>query len=1336
MWVALFLCLPLQGKDERGALPILAEGFEARIFAREPQIRNPASMAFDARGRLFVGQGPQFRHPKPDTPGDRVLILIDSDGDGICDRTRTFAAGLNCIQGLAWKGRDLWIANAPDLTVVRDLDGDDEADEYLLIYTDLGNLEHGLHGLNWGPDGKLYMSKGNSKGLTRPGRIAPKPFRDLWGSKAPPGSPDLPPIVRYTKGTYQKRYHNPADDWGREGGVLRCDDMGRNLEIVSRGFRNPWDIAFDDGFDWLGTDNDQREGDRIFMPFFGGHFGWGHPWSYHWTGEGHLPSAPISGPVFHGSGTGVVYSASESFPPEYRNVFFINDWLSRSILVYRPTWKGALLLPDGGRLETLAHAGRGRSLGGSGGRVFDPTDLEVGPDGALWVLSWGHGYGAQWKDGKQTNEGRVYRILHRETPLVPRAAWDTAKRRKPGADWTFEELLEDLRHDRLPVWRTNAQEELVRRGAPAAKRLLESLDSNTLAKGRETWVAWTLGRIAPGDGSIDAFFGRKAANRAKSLNLRLQAIRILAHRIRRGARPAALTASAGALLRDPEPRIRFETVQAVWQAGLSQLAGTLENAVAEETDRLTYYAAWMAMGDLTGAAGLRSLLPDPRAGVRRAALLGLLQSGALKPDEVTSLAGDPDPATAAVASLWLSKVGRGKAALSITPPGGVFSGPVTISLESRLKGVTLKYTLDGSVPTDSSPTYRRSLTLDRDATVRAAILRDRVAVGPIVTARFRIRREAGTIAPTGAVAARSARAYALSRTGLREGEPAYTDRRYTFTEVPEELRSLAYVLTSNGDAGSRGPGFLTLRLAGGATVFLAHDVRMARKPAWMKVGADGGFEPTDLHLATTDTRFRVYRKEFPVGLADLGGNTDDGVDSGRSNYIVVIKEHAIAPRKTPTTMAEAMAVVAKGDPLRGRALFFSDRGAGCHKCHRVGGLGNPFAPDLSDIGSRTDARTLLESMLAPGAAITEGYNSLHIRTRDGTDHVGFLIEETGLGVKLVTAEGKEVSIRKDEIAGRRRLKESAMPGNYARLLGPRQLADLVAWMSTLRKQEGKLGFRKVEGAIKVEFGGRPVATYVYADKRIRRPYFAHARAPDGTQVTRNHPPVKGKDATDHATMHPGIWMAFGDLGGADFWRNRADVVREEYSEHPDGFTVVNRWDDGGRAVCKESCRYTFKARPGGTLLIIDARFHLKDGEFAFGDQEEMGLGVRVATPLAVRSGGRILDAKGRVNEKQIWGNASEWCEYSGTLEGRKAGILIMPDPENFRPSWFHSRDYGVLVANPFGRKAFRKGPPSRVEVGKGKPFRLRFGVLLFTGARDPKDEYSAFLRILPDLARP
>ena len=294
------------GQVEASELPAVPEEFEVELFAKEPLIRNAGPMAFDSRGRLFVGYGPQYRKPRPDTPGDSVAIMIDSDGDGVADKSKIFATGFNCIQGLAWHGKDLWVGNSPDLTVVRDLDGDDVADEYVRVYTDLGNIEHANHGHNWAPDGKLYFSNGNSKGLSLPGRVAPKPFRDMWGIGAPEGSPDFPEPQTFGREEYQRTYQDPDDDWGREGGVFRCDDMGKNLELVARRTRNVYDIGFDSGFNWLGTDNDQNDGDRVIMPFFNAHFGWGHSWSSHWTGENHLPTVPISGPVFHGSGTGVI----------------------------------------------------------------------------------------------------------------------------------------------------------------------------------------------------------------------------------------------------------------------------------------------------------------------------------------------------------------------------------------------------------------------------------------------------------------------------------------------------------------------------------------------------------------------------------------------------------------------------------------------------------------------------------------------------------------------------------------------------------------------------------------------------------------------------------------------------------------------------------------------------------------------------------------------------------------------------------------------------------------------------------------------------------------------
>ena len=258
------------------------------------------------------------------------------------------------------------------------------------------------------------------------------------------------------------------------------------------------------------------------------------------------------------------------------------------------------------------------------------------------------------------------------------------------------------------------------------------------------------------------------------------------------------------------------------------------------------------------------------------------------------------------------------------------------------------------------------------------------------------------------------------------------------------------------------------------------------------------------------------------------------------------------------------------------------------------------------------------------------------------------------------------------------------------------------------------------GRVGLRVGGEPAAEYVYHDPMISRPYFAYVKAPGGIQVTRNHPPVAGQDAEDHATFHPGIWMAFGDLSGADSWRLKAAVRHESFLGEPKSapgegsFAVRNSYlsEDGGRVVAREVCRFTMKVRPAGTLLLWDSAFTPGEGELAFGDQEEMGLGVRVATPLTVTRGGLITDSEGRHNEKEVRGHASTWWDYSGVVNGRRAGVMVMPDPRNFRPSWSHARDYGFFAANPFGRQSLTGGERSRVVVAPGETLRLRYGVLL------------------------
>jgi hypothetical protein len=263
---------------------------------------------------------------------------------------------------------------------------------------------------------------------------------------------------------------------------------------------------------------------------------------------------------------------------------------------------------------------------------------------------------------------------------------------------------------------------------------------------------------------------------------------------------------------------------------------------------------------------------------------------------------------------------------------------------------------------------------------------------------------------------------------------------------------------------------------------------------------------------------------------------------------------------------------------------------------------------------------------------------------------------------------------------------------------------------------------------------KPVAHFVFADTNILRPYFAHVHTPDGIQVTRNHPPIAGIDPMDHPTMHPGIWLAFGNISGQDFWRNKATIRHDRFIVPPetrcDQLTFVTSAtlvSSNQTELAQLRSRFTLHATRDRYLLSCQATFTPSVDAFTFGDQEEMGFGIRVATPLSEKNGGSVKNSDGLTGAKNTWGKTATWCDYSGVLSNRLVGITVMPDPKNFRPSWFHSRDYGLIVANPFGQKAFTKGEPSSVPVPKGESFTLHFAACIHSSpTNQPPDLGAAF----------
>jgi hypothetical protein len=317
---------------------------------------------------------------------------------------------------------------------------------------------------------------------------------------------------------------------------------------------------------------------------------------------------------------------------------------------------------------------------------------------------------------------------------------------------------------------------------------------------------------------------------------------------------------------------------------------------------------------------------------------------------------------------------------------------------------------------------------------------------------------------------------------------------------------------------------------------------------------------------------------------------------------------------------------------------------------------------------------------------------------------------------------------------------AALPALVTVAMSSAASAEVSSGQTTSPKANNAFAVETLSDKLIIGHSGSPVAAFVYRDDTILRPYFSNVYSPDGLKLTRNHPPIPGSDATDHDTMHPGIWLAFGDINGHDFWRNQGRIEHRQFSQPPtvqeDGLyfaTDARLLTRDGQVICLLSNRLMLCADTAGWLLFWDATFRADEHELTFGDQEEMGFGARVATPLTELSGGTIVNSNRERLAASTWGQPAKWCDYSGNSGSQRGGITLIPAPGNFRESWWHNRDYGLFVANAFGRAAMKQGAPSAVTVKRGESLRLRFAAVLHDNhGYDPVATYERVVKRFDD----
>lgn len=310
-------------------------------------------------------------------------------------------------------------------------------------------------------------------------------------------------------------------------------------------------------------------------------------------------------------------------------------------------------------------------------------------------------------------------------------------------------------------------------------------------------------------------------------------------------------------------------------------------------------------------------------------------------------------------------------------------------------------------------------------------------------------------------------------------------------------------------------------------------------------------------------------------------------------------------------------------------------------------------------------------------------------------------------------------------------------------------------------------------AVAFKVGGEVVARY-HVGPGVAKPYLWPVLAPGGVPVTRAWPMAKpaAGETTDHVHQKS-AWFCHGDVipegielktksankadRGVDFWSESKDkagaplhgaircvAVGEPKQVAKDHATVTtrNEWvTPDGVKILDEDRTVGVHTLPAGRLFTFECTLTASVCPITFGDTKEGSFGVRVHDALRtlLPTGGTVTSADGTAAKAPakenlpVWGKLADWHDYSGTVDGKAVGVAVFDDPKNPARAAWHTRAYGLMAANPFGRghSGFpaRKGDTELVKIAKGKSLTFRYAVYAHTGdaaAGKVAEAYEAF----------
>ena len=343
------------------------------VHVARPDEGSWISLAFDGRGRMVIGRE------------DKGLVRLTlSDDRRTVSQVETIEDTLLECRGLLFAHDSLFVHanNSKGLYRLRDTDGDDRFDEVRLLRKTEGGVGHGRNGLALGPDGLIYLALGNNVKVSAD-CDASSPYRNYANDR-------LLPCV-WNEFLFDSDVVPPC------GHIVRTDAEGKTWELFAGGFRNPYGIAFNREGELFTYDADMEW--DVGAPWYrptcvmhvvsGGEYGWRQEtncWPEHYA-----DSLPRVVDIGLGSPTGVKFGTNSRFPEKYKSACYILDWAYGRIIAVHPEIRGASYT---GSAETFIK-----------GRPLNVTDLDFGPDGAMYFVV-----------GGRRTQSALYRVSYQGEP--------------------------------------------------------------------------------------------------------------------------------------------------------------------------------------------------------------------------------------------------------------------------------------------------------------------------------------------------------------------------------------------------------------------------------------------------------------------------------------------------------------------------------------------------------------------------------------------------------------------------------------------------------------------------------------------------------------------------------------------------------------------------------------------------------------------------------------------------------------------------------------------------------------------------------------------------------